>query len=178
IDVFERWKAGDSEAESLLTPTLYAELRHLAGGYLRRERAGHTLQPTALVNEAMIRLFGSHAEANERAHLVALAARTMRQVLVDHARRHQADKRISPADQVPLDAAALPGSAPSLDILALDEALEQLARVSPRAAQVVELRYFGGLTIAEAAEALDVSDSSVEREWRAARTWLRAALRA
>ena len=173
----DRWRAGDEAAGDLLTSTLYSELRHVAGGYLRRERQGHTLQPTALVHEAMIRLFGSGVEAKERTHFVALAARTMRQVLVDHARHKQAGKRIPPAQQVPLDATMLLATeAPAVDILALDAALSKLALVSPRAAKVVELRYFGGLTAKETAETLEVSLSSVEREWRAARAWLRGAL--
>ncbi len=173
----DRWRAGDEAAGDLLTSTLYGELRHVAGGYLRRERQGHTLQPTALVHEAMIRLFGSGATIKERGHFVALAARTMRQVLVDHARHKQAGKRVPPGQQIPLDATMLlANTAPGVDILALDAALSKLALVSPRAAKVVELRYFGGLTAKETAETLDVSLSSVEREWRAARAWLRGEL--
>lgn len=171
----ERWRPGDAEAEAFITPTLYAELRHLASGYLRRERPGHTLQPTELVNEALIRLFGSQADITERAHLVALAARTMRQVLVDHARHKQADKR-APGQRVPLDSESLTMDAPSIDILELDRALAELARIAPRATKVVELRYFGGLTTPETSEVLGVSISSIEREWRAARAWLRDAM--
>ena len=176
-ELFQRWRAGDASADDLLTPTLYGELRHLAGGYLRREKVGHTLQPTALVNEALIRLFGSQPKANERSHLVALAARTMRQVLVDHARRKAANKRLSPEDRVSLETGDVVSTAPSIDLLALDEALTQLAKVSPRAAKVVEIRYFGGLSNQETADALETSLSSVERDWRSARAWLRKALK-
>ena len=165
------WRAGDRTDEEL-TPTLYAELRHLAAGYMRRELPGHTLQPTDLVNEALIRLFGSNPETNERSHLVALAARTMRQVLVDHARRKHASKRASSDRRVPLDAVDLPAKGASIDILALDEALKKLTLIAPRAAKVVEIRYFGGLTNKETAEALDLSLTSVERDWRTARAWL------
>ena len=176
--LFERWRAGgaDADADELITPTLYAELRQLASHYLRQERPGHTLLPTALVHEAIIRLFGSRLPATDRSHFIALAARTMRQVLVDHARYKRADKRLQPEDRVPLDVETLTGDLPRLDVLELDEALNQLAQVSPRAAKIVELRFFGGLTNPEASEALGVSLSSVEREWRAARAWLRNAL--
>lgn len=172
------WRAGNLDDEDL-TPTLYAELRQVAAGYMRRELPGHTLQPTDLVNEALIRLFGSNPEANERSHLVALAARTMRQVLVDHARRKHAAKRASSDQRVPLDTVNLPAKkGASIDILALDEALQRLTLVAPRAAKVVEIRYFGGLTNKETAEALDMSLTSVERDWRSARAWLHQHLKA
>lgn len=165
------WRTGD-RTDDELTPTLYAELRHLAAGYIRRELPGHTLQPTDLVNEALIRLFGSKPETHERSHLVALAARTMRQVLVDHARRKNAAKRASSNQQVSLDVVDLPAKGASIDILALDEALKKLALIAPRAAKVVEIRYFGGLTSKETAQAMDMSLTSVERDWRTARAWL------
>ena len=175
-DIFLRWRAGEVDADEHLTPTIYAELRGLARHYLRRERAGHTLQPTELVHEAYMRLIGGRGEANDRNHFVALAARTMRCVLVDHARRKQADKRFPQEGRVTLQTGLVGDQGPDVDVLALDDALERLAMVSSRAAQLVELRFFGGLTCEESADVLDTSLSSVERDWRAARAWLRKAL--
>lgn len=171
-----RWRAGDSSARDRLTPTVYAELKSLARGYMRREAPGHTLQPTALVNEACLRLLGSDPDTADRGHFVALAARTMRQVLVDHARRKQAAKRIAPEDRVELDTGVMPAAAPTIDVLALDDALTRLARIAPRAARLVEVRYFGGLDAVEAARVLGISRSTADRDWRAARAWLRRAL--
>jgi RNA polymerase sigma factor (TIGR02999 family) len=171
-----RWRTGDAAAGEQLTPTIYSELRGLAYGYMRREAPGHTLQPTALVNEACIRLLGQRPETRERGHFIALAARTMRQVLIDHARRKQAAKRGGPQDRVEMATGVMPIDAPRVEILALDQALNQLALVSPRAARLVEIRFFGGLDNEEAADVLGVSLSTVEREWRAARAWLRQAL--
>lgn len=171
-----RWRSGDAGAGDRLTPTIYAELRSLARGYMRREAPGHTLQPTALVNEACLRLLGSNPEAVDRAHFVALAARTMRQVLVDHARRKRAAKRIAPEDRVELATGLVPAAEAAIDVLALDDALNRLAEVAPRAARLVEIRYFGGLGTAEAAGALGVSRATADRDWRAARAWLRRAL--
>jgi RNA polymerase sigma factor (TIGR02999 family) len=174
--LLSRWHLGDADAGEQLTPTIYAELRVLANRFMRRETPGHTLQPTALVNEACLRLLGSQPETRERSHFVALAARTMRQVLIDHARRKHAAKRAQAQDRVELATGLVPVDAPRIEILALDQALNRLAEVSPRAAKLVEIRFFGGLDNEEAAEVLGVSLSTVEREWRAARAWLREAL--
>ena len=175
--VLERWQAGETGVREQLTPTIYSELRALARHYMRRERRGHTLEPTALVNEACVRILGSKPEVADRAHFVALAARTMRQVLVDHARGQRAAKRFSPEDRVELDTGLVSSRGDSVDVLALDEALSKLAKVAPRAAELVEIRFFGGLENREVAEVLGVSLSTIERDWRAARAWLRDALR-
>ncbi len=169
--LLERWRGGESEALEALVAVVYDELRRLAGRQLRRERIDHTLQPTSLVNEAFLRLLGgSSVHPNDRVHFFALAARTMRQVLVDHARRRAAGKRIIAE---PLEGQAEPGVAPaSSDVLALHQALERLAVLDPRQAQVVELRHFGGLENQEIAAVLGISLATVERDWRIARLWL------
>ena len=167
--------AGDSEAADQLTPTLYSELRHLAGSYLRRERQGHTLQPTELVNEAFLRLVNS-SSANDRNHFFALTAGTMRRVLVDHARQKHAAKRGSDNRQVTLSTALLSSEGSEAEILDTDRALNKLAELDPQAARLIELRYFGGLTCEEAAAVLEVSVTTVERKWRATRMWLRREL--
>jgi RNA polymerase sigma factor (TIGR02999 family) len=169
-----RWRDGDQAALDELVPVVYGELRVLAARYLRSERGGHTLQPTSLVNEAFVRLLGpARVRPQDRTHFFALAARTMRRVLVDHARRRQAEKRPAPEDRLTL-VTAVAGStaAPEIDLLALHEALERLAAIHPRQARLVELRYFGGLSNREAAEALEVSLATVERDWQVARLWL------
>lgn len=155
-------------------PRLYDELRRLAGHYMRSERGSHTLQATALVHEAFLRLVGKErAQVRDREHFFAVAAQAMRRVLVDHARRAQAGKRSAEVVTLTLELAAGAASQKPVDVLALDEALSALAEIDSRQAQVVELRYFGGLTIGETARVLDLSDSSVERFWRVARLWLR-----
>lgn len=171
-------RAGDTGASDALLPLVQDELRGLAAGYLAREDAGHTLQPTALVNEAYLRLFGERGvDANDREHFLALAARTMRRVLVDHARRKLADKRGSGAGRVTLlTSVESDAGADRLDLLALDEALERFAAVDARAAKVVELRFFGGLSVDEIAAALGVSDRTVDNDWFVARGWLKRAL--
>ncbi len=175
--LLESWRGGRADALDDLLPLIYDELRSLAASYLRKERGGHTLQPTALVHEVYVRLTGKEPLAiKDRAHFFAVAARAMRRVLVDHARRHRAGKRVGPGDKISLEEAPeLAGGfrlSLDVDVLALHEALARLARVNARQAKLVELRYFAGLTNAEAAEALGVSVGTVERDWHVARLWL------
>jgi RNA polymerase sigma factor (TIGR02999 family) len=155
-----------------------SELRKIAAGYLRRERAGHTLQPTAMVNEAYLRLVPQRGLAWEnRAHFFGIAARMMRRVLVDHARRRRAAKRGDDAPAISLTNVAEPAPAvDQVDLLGLHDALTALARLDARQAELVEMRYFGGLTIDEIADCLDVSPATVKREWATARAWLRRRL--
>jgi len=172
-DLLLAWNEGEPSALQELAPLVDAELRRLARSYLRRERAGHTLQTTALINEAYVRLIDSRRVRWEnRAHFYGLAARVMRQILVDFSRRRNYQKRGGGLHQITLaDAMAVePGNDP--DLLALDEALRELAIVDQRKAQVVEMRFFGGLTEKEVALALNVSAETARRDWRLARTWL------
>ena len=165
--------SGNETIEKIL-PLVYAELRSLAVQHLRKERAGHTLQATDLVHEAYLRLAGNpDLKLVDRNHIFATAAVAMRHVLIDHARRKRAGKRIGPEALVPLQDAEQARSEEDVDLLALDQALQALATVDPRGAHLVELRYFGGFTEDETAEILGVSKSTVAREWRAARLWLR-----
>lgn len=169
------WNGGDREALEKLVPLVYEELRRRAQRALAKERRGHTLQPTALVHEAYMRLVDQNRVPwQNRFHFYAVSARAMRQVLVDHARRRLADKRDGGRTFVPLSRAGVEAATPppSLDVLALDQALERLASLDPRQAKLVELRVYGGLTIDEAAEALDVSAATVSRDWRHAEAWL------
>lgn len=168
-------EAGE-EAFAGVTGDLYGELRRLAAGALGRERRDHTLQPTALVHEAWLRLAGQRAGWHNRSHFLGVAAQAMRRVLVDHARRRAAAKRPDPRARLTLSGLALPGGAPEVDVLDLDAALARLARLDPRAARVVELRGFAGCSAAEAAEALGVSEATVARDWRMAQSWLRREL--
>ncbi|MCU0627143.1 MAG: sigma-70 family RNA polymerase sigma factor [Gemmatimonadaceae bacterium] len=174
------WSAGDRAALDALLPAVYAELRRQADRVLRHQASGHTLQPTALVHEAWLRLVAQRpAQLEGRAHFVAVAARCMRQVLVDAARARNADKRGGGVHAVTLDPQAdLPAGTgeTGLDILALDEALARLATIDPQQARLVELRYFVGLTLDETAAALGVSAATVSREWAVARRWLRREL--
>jgi RNA polymerase sigma factor (TIGR02999 family) len=166
------WTEGDRSALDKLTPIVYDELRRLARYYLKGERPGHTLQTTALVNEAYLRLVDyKHMQWQDRAHFFAVSAQLMRRILVDHARRHNL-KRGRGVQHVSLDEALLVGTARSADLVALDEALQALARLDPRKAQVVELRFFGGLSVEETAEVLKVSPVTVMRDWSTARAWL------
>ena len=174
--LFSRWRAGDEAAAAELLPQIYSELRRLAAGYLRRERRDHTLQPTELVNEAFVRLLGGQVEVVDRSHFFALAARTMRRILVDHARRLRTNKKLDAAQRVTLLTELTPGESVGIEILELHEALEQLQRVAPRSARLVELRYFGGLTTAEAGQVLEISVATAERDWKTARVWLRQEL--
>jgi RNA polymerase sigma factor (TIGR02999 family) len=167
-------RAGRADAQERLVRVIYAELRRIAGGLMRRERPGHTLQPSALVHEALLRLLDGDtlADVPNRRHLFAAAAQAMRQVLVDHARRRHAAKRLGGRIRRPLDDALVAYEAQGLDVLALHDALDHLARSNPRQAQVVTLRFFGGLSVPEVAAALEVSDTTVEGDWRFARAWL------
>jgi RNA polymerase sigma factor (TIGR02999 family) len=163
------WAEGDEAAGEKLFPILYGELRRQAGRYMRRERRGHTLQPSGLVNEAYLRLAGSpDLDWHDRAHFFAIAARVMRQVLVDHARRRRAAKR--EGCHVTLEDADAP-TAP-LELLDLEDALKELVALDPRQARVVELRFFGGLDVEETAGVLGLSPRTVKREWQTARAWL------
>jgi len=166
------WRRGEPAALDELIPLVYDELRRIAAHYLRQERRGHTLQTSALVNEAFLRLIGQTVDWRNRAQFFGIAARLMRQILVDHARHHGRAKRGGGQIQVALDEALDVAKTRDADLVALDEALTALAQFDPQQSRVVELRYFGGLTIAETAEVLGVSDSTVEREWNLARAWL------
>ena len=158
-------------------PLVYDELRRVAARYIGRERPGQTLQATGLVNEAFIRLVSEKARGfQNRSHFVAIAALSMRQILVQRARSRRAAKRGGAPQRVTLDDALLPERGPSIDVLALDEALTRLAAIDPAQAKIVELRYFGGLTIEETAEALHSSPATVKREWAMARAWLKQEL--
>jgi RNA polymerase sigma factor (TIGR02999 family) len=166
------WSDGDQRALAELTPIVYEELRRLARRYMKRERAGHSLQTTALVNEAYMRLVDyKRMHWQDRAHFVAAAAQAMRRILVDHARRHNL-KRGAGAEHVSLDADAVMCPDRSDDFVSLDEALTGLAEWAPRKAKVVELRFFGGLSVEETAEVLRVSPITVMREWKSAKAWL------
>ena len=167
------WSGGNPAALNQLLPLVYAELRRIASRQLRRERAGHTLQPTALVHEAYLRMVEQrHVDWKTRAHFFGAAAEVMRRILVDHARRHNAGKRGDGMPAVPIEEAAETAAADGIPILALDLALQKLAEVDPELAKIVELRAFGGLTIEEAACVLDVSPSTAKSEWRTAKAWL------
>jgi RNA polymerase sigma factor (TIGR02999 family) len=172
-DLLSRWRAGDRLALDALMPLVYDELRQLARHYLRREDSNHTLQSTALVHEAYVRMAGQKApDWKGRTHFYGVAARLMRQILVDHARRRQADKRGGDAITLSLDERLVGAAATNVDILALDDALNRLAALSPQQSQIVELRFFGGLSIEETAEAMDISAATVKRGWTTARAWL------
>jgi RNA polymerase sigma factor (TIGR02999 family) len=176
--LLDRWSEGDESAFKELIPLVYGELRRLAEHYLRGERTGHTLQPTALVHEAYLRLSGlSEMRLNNRTHFYGAAAQAMRRILVDHARRRQAEKRGSGVDAVPLDETSLDGPIDlRQDLVALEDALNALTALAPRQARVVELRYFGGLSVAETAAFLGVAPATVKRDWNFARAWLFRAL--
>ncbi len=173
--LLQRIAAGDRSAGEELLPLVYAQLRAIAQGHFRTPSDGaRTLQPTALVHEAFLKLFGDRATAfDNREHFLAVAASAMRSVLVDSARAKRANKRGGDAARVPLEGLLVSFEERALDVLALDDALERLARVSTGAARVVELRFFGGLEQTDVAQVMGVSVSSVERDWRAARAWLR-----
>jgi RNA polymerase sigma factor (TIGR02999 family) len=171
-------REGDANAASELVPLVYEELRRLAGHYMRGERPGHTLQATALVHEAWLKLIGATpVEFESRSHFFAMAAQQMRRILVDHARARQADKRGGPAEKLPLNEVVVGPEAEQADILALDDALQTLARLDPQQSRIVELRYFGGLSIEETASALGISPATVKRDWNMAKAWLYQELR-
>ena len=172
------WSKGDQAALDRLMPLVFSELRRLATNYLRRERQGHTLQPTALVNEAYLRLVDQkNAKWQNRAQFFGISAQLMRRILVDHARQHQAAKRggsqqqrlsITSAEKIVKDS--------EVDLLALNEALDELGKMDPQQSKIVELKFFGGLSIEETAEVLGVGHATVERDWKMARAWLRRQL--
>jgi RNA polymerase sigma-70 factor, ECF subfamily len=165
------WAKGNQQALDDLTPLVYRELRQLAASYLRKERQGHTLQPTALVHEAYVRLVDqTNPTWQSRSHFFGVAARLMRQILVDHARKKQAGKRAG--IKVPLEAAVSFGQERSRDLIALDNGLNALEKIDPRKCKAVELRYFGGLSMDEIAQTLDVSEITVRRDLRMAEAWL------
>jgi RNA polymerase sigma factor (TIGR02999 family) len=168
-----RWRAGDQRALDELMPLVYDELHRLAAHYMRGERPGHTLQTSALVNEAYMRLAG-HEEIQwqDRAHFFAIAAQAMRRILVDHARRRGNQKRGGDAHKVALDEALIVSADRAADVVALDDALARLAEIAPRKSQLVELRFFGGMSIEETAEVLKVSPGTVMRDWTFAKAWL------
>ena len=177
--ILARLRDGQAGAVDELLPLVYDQLRAVARGQLARERPGHTLQATALIHEAWLKLGDvGDAAPQDRAHFLALAARAMRQILVDHARRKKAGKRGGDWGRVTLDAALGHLQRDEVDVLDVDEALERLAAFDPRRARVVELRYFGGLTMPEIAEALGVSQRTAEGDWFVARAWLRKELAA
>ena len=170
------WGRGDASALDRLAPLVHAELRRIARRQMNRERPGHTLQATALVNEAYLRLAGQDGAGagwQSRAHFYAVAAQVMRHVLIDHARTRARDKRGGPdAVQVTLGEAAALSAGRADELLALDEALQQLQTVDPQKVRIVELRYFGGLSVEETAEVLGISPTTARREWRRAKAWL------
>jgi RNA polymerase sigma-70 factor, ECF subfamily len=170
--LLRQWASGDQQALEDLTQRLYAELRQLAAGYLRNERRNHTLQPTALVNQAYLRLLDqTHAPiCQNRSHFFGIAAQLMRQILVDHARRRQAAKRNG--RKVPLDEAIGLPEGRSADLLALDSSLKRLEEIDPRKCKAIELRYFAGLSVEEVAEALELSTRTVRRDLTFAEAWL------
>ena len=175
--LLQDWAEGDRAALDVLAPRVYQELRRVAGNLMQGELGGRTLTATALVHEAYLRLVdGSRIEVEHRTHFLSLAAKIMRQILLDQARRRHAAKRGDGAIRVDLDAVAeiLPGDSRDRALIALDGALEELARVDKRRAQVVEMRYFGGLSVEETAAALGVSPDTVMRDWKIARAWLTA----
>jgi RNA polymerase sigma factor (TIGR02999 family) len=168
-----KWRGGDESALELLMPLVYEELRRLARRCMRRERVGHTLQTTALVNEAYFRLVNSsRVEWHDRAHFFAISAQLMRRVMVDEARKRHDQKRGGEFTRIELDEGLMPAQEREFDLLALNEALDRLAQFAPRKCRVVEMRFFGGLSINETAAVLDVSVDIVKREWRTAKLWL------
>jgi len=169
---------GDESAAARLLPLVYQELRALAHSYFDAERPDHTLEPTALVHEAFVRLVGqTRVEWRSRAHFFAVAATAMRRVLTDHARKHRALKRGGDQERIPLTNVPTPSGASLVDLVDLDDALERLAALDERQYRIVELRFFGGLTVEQVAEVLEVSKTTVEGEWRMARAWLSTVLR-
>jgi RNA polymerase sigma factor (TIGR02999 family) len=170
--LLSKWRAGDDEALQALIPVVYEELRRIAKHHLRQERPDHTLQSTALVHEAYLRLMKQGpVEVQNRAHFLGVASQLMRQILVDHARKHRAAKRGGGLKLELTEAMALQ-KAPSVDLIALDNALNELARLDPQQSRIVEMRFFAGLSIEDTAEVIGISRTTVKREWATARAWL------
>jgi RNA polymerase sigma factor (TIGR02999 family) len=168
-----RWRGGDAKALESLIPLVYDELRSLAHNYLRQERPGHTLQSTALVHEAYVRLVGRNPPSlHTRSHFFGIAARLMREILVDHARAQRASKRGGGADMLTMEEAGDLAQPVAVDVLRLDDALTELGRLDERQSRIVELRFFTGLSIEETADVLDISPATISREWTTARAWL------
>jgi len=165
-------RQGDQKALDAVMPFVYDELRRLARSYMRRERPGHTLQTTVLVHEAYLRLLGQEADWVNRSHFFGIAAKMMRRILLDHAKGHRRAKRGGGAVKVTLDGPALFSNAPDMDIVAVDEALSRLEKVDQQRAQIVELRFFGGLSAEEISKVLDLSTATINRQWAGARAWL------
>jgi RNA polymerase sigma factor (TIGR02999 family) len=176
--LLQEWRNGDRTALDKLIPIVYDELRRQAANYMRRERPGRSLQTTALVHEAYMRLVDQRAvERQNRNHFFGIAAQLMRRILVDHARQHRAAKRGGPElDLAPLDGVEAALGTAEVDLVALDQALTRLAALDEQQSRIVELRFFSGLSVEEAAEALNISERTVKRDWRAAKAWLRAQL--
>lgn len=170
--LLQQWSGGKSDALDELIPLVYDELRSLAERYLRDERRQHTLQPTALVHEAYLKLIDQRVTWQNRAHFFGVAAQAMRRLLVDHARRKGAEKRGGAVEMIQLNEELDLPADEKLDVVRLDEALDRLAEIDPQQSRVVELRFFAGLSVEETAGVMGVSDSTVKREWRVARAWL------
>lgn len=168
-----RWSSGDNAALDELIPLIYPELRRLARAYMGRENAAHTLQTSALINEAYLRLANQQSiEWQNRTHFFAVAAQVMRHILVDHARRYRSDKRGGGAEHIQLDDVAVVCDERAAELIALDDALNRLAGIDARKSQIVELRFFGGLTVEETAEVMNLAPITIMREWRAVKAWL------
>ena len=168
-----RWSSGDKAALDELIPIIYPELRRLARAYMGRENSAHTLQTSALINEAYLRLVNQQdVEWQNRSHFYAVAAQVMRHILVDHARRYRSNKRGAGTEHIHLDDVAIVGEERAADLIALDDALTRLALIDERKSRIVELRFFGGLTVEETAEVMKVAPITIMREWRAAKAWL------
>jgi len=171
--IIEACQQGDRSALAKLTPLIYDELRRIAHRYVQRERNGHTLQTTALVHEAYLRLAGNEEAAwQNRAHFFAVSAQVMRHILIDHARRRRYLKHGGEFKQVPMEEASLMSAERAAELVALDEALDELKQLDARKSSVVELRYFGGLSLEDTADVLEISTMTVRRDWQAAKAWL------
>jgi len=171
--ILHDWGRGDPEALGKLMPIVFDELRRIAAGYFEHEAEGHTLQPTALVNEVYLRLVGRRTvQWQNRAHFFGFAAELMRRILVDHARSRKTAKRGKGAPKISLDETIASAEDRDLDLIALDDALKSLTEIDPRQSRIVELRFFAGLTIDEIAEVMEISATTVKREWKTARVWL------
>jgi RNA polymerase sigma-70 factor, ECF subfamily len=171
--ILKDWSGGNRASADVLLTLVYDELRKIAGRYLRKERSGHTLQPTALVHEAYMKLIDiSDINWQDRAHFFAVSANVMRRILVDHARAKLADKRGGESERIALEDAVSLSNEPNIDLIAVDEALKELAQFDEQQSRIVELRFFGGLTIEETAHVAGISAATVKREWSMAKAWL------